>query len=73
MDIRVVASIVATLAPLALGAVVVHVLIRLLDNFDPALPLRNQAAARVDAIEATLSAIRRGLIKLPRVGRSPVR
>jgi hypothetical protein len=73
MDVRVVADIVAALAPLALGAVAVHVLIRLIARFDPALPLQNQAAARVNAIEATLSAIRRGLIKLPRVGGIRVR
>jgi hypothetical protein len=73
MAISVVAGIVGLFALLALGTVAVHLLIRLLDHFDPALPLRNQAAARVNAIEATLSAIRRGLIKLPRVGGIRVR
>jgi hypothetical protein len=53
---------------LAAGGLLVHGLIWLLEHqLDPSRPLRTKAAARVDAIEATLEAINRGLIRIPRV------
>ena len=78
MDFRLIAAVVAAfvgmLAVVAAGGLIVHGLIWLLEHqFDPSLPLRTKAEARVNAIEMTLRAIRQGLIRVPRVTRRTVR
>ena len=73
MDTRFLAIVLLAVSVMAVGAIVVRGLIWLLErHFDPSLPLRAKAAARVRAFEATLSAVRRGLIKIPGVYRRPV-
>jgi hypothetical protein len=68
MDYRVLAALFTLLTVIVASGLLVHGLIWLLEHqLDPSLPLRTKAAARVDAIEATLEAIKRGLIRIPRV------
>ena len=67
MDIRFFAILAAGIALVAVGTAAVHCLIWLFEHLDPSRPLRAKAETRVDAIEATLRAIRLGLIKIPRV------
>lgn len=69
MDIQVLAILLATLLIMAAAAFAIHALVRLLDRLEPSAPVRGQVAARVAAIEATLLAIRHGLIRVPRVYR----
>ena len=69
MDIQVLAILLAMPLILAAAAFVIHALGEWLGRLDPSAPARGQVAARVAAIEATLLAIRHGLIRIPRVYR----
>jgi hypothetical protein len=69
MDIQVLAILLAMLLIMAAAAFVIPALVRLLGPLDPSAQVRGQVSARVAAIEATLLAIRHGLIKIPRVYR----
>lgn len=53
----------------AVGLIGVRALIWLLEWLDPARPLEARSAARIRAIEATLRAVRLGLIRIPSVFR----
>jgi hypothetical protein len=72
MDIRlrVVIFFASFIAVVVVATLVVHSLIWLLERrLDPSLPLRAKVAARIEAIEATLHAVKLGLIRIPRVYR----
>jgi hypothetical protein len=53
----------------AVGLIGIRALIWLLALLDPARPLEARRAARIRAIEATLRAVRLGLVRIPSVFR----
>jgi hypothetical protein len=53
----------------AVGLIGIRALIWLLAFLDPARPLEARTAARIRAIEATLRAVRLGLVRIPSVFR----
>jgi len=55
----------------AVGLIGIRALIWLLALLDPARPLEARRAARIRAIEATLRAVRLGLVRIPSVFRRP--